>query len=278
MSSASTGSLKPAPGNVCGCLFDLDGTLYQGGEIVPGTVEMLSRLREAAIPYRFVTNTTRQPRAAIVANLAQLGIEAELEDCLTAPLAAAAWLKARAVERILPLLEESTLQDLDQFVIDRHQPEVVLVGDLGSQWSFEILNTAFRALMQGAELVAVQRNRYWRDRDGLILDAGAFVAALEYSTGKSAQVVGKPSPEFFAAATASLGLAADQVVMIGDDLEGDVEGARAAGLRAIAVRTGKYRTDDEERAQRVSDRVLDSVADLPEWLGLEPRSQTERHP
>jgi len=251
-----------------GCLFDLDGTIYQAGRIITGAAETLRQLQDAGIPYRFVTNTTRKPRAEVLAYLAQMGIQAEPEDCLTAPIAAGAWLEAHSVERIFPLLHEPTLEDLDQFVIDRQQPEVLVVGDLGDDWTLQILNQAFQALMQGAELVALQKNRYWRRHDQLILDAGAFVAALEYSSGKKAQLVGKPSPEFFHTATRVLGLPPDQVVMIGDDLEGDVEGARLAGLRGVAVRTGKYRPEDEKRALEVSDQVLDSVADLPAWLSL----------
>lgn len=261
-----TNTAKSSAAPIRGCLFDLDGTLYQSDRVVAGAAETLQWLRDAGLPFRFVTNTTRKPRAEIVERLAVLGITASPDDCLTAPIAAAAWLEARSFERILPLLHEPTLQDLTGFRIERRHPEAVLVGDLGSAWSFERLNEAFRALMRGAELVAVQKNRYWRGQDDLVLDAGAFVAALEFSSGKQAHVIGKPSAEFYHTAIRSLGLPANQVVMIGDDLEGDVEGARAAGLRAIAVRTGKYRAADEERAQRVSDRVLDSVADLPAWL------------
>lgn len=251
-----------------GCLFDLDGTIHQAGELIAGAAETLQQLQDAGIPYRFVTNTTRKPRAAVVAHLAQMGIQTSPESCLTAPIAAGAWLQARAVERIFPLLHEPTLQDLDGFVIDRQRPEFLVVGDLGDDWNFQILNEAFRALIEGAELIALQKNRYWRRKNRLTLDAGAFVAALEYSSGKKARLIGKPSPEFYHAATQALGLAPSRVLMIGDDLEGDVEGARLAGLRAVAVRTGKYRTEDEEQALRVSDQVLDSVADLPTLLAL----------
>ena len=265
-------NLPPTSANTAseirGCLFDLDGTIYQAGEVIPGAAETLQRLSDVGIPFRFVTNTTRKPRAEVVAYLAQLGIETTPEICLTAPVAAAAWLQARGVERIFPLLHEPTLQDLAGFVIDRERPEVLVVGDLGDDWNVQILNQAFQALMRGAELVALQKNRYWRRHDQLVLDAGAFVSALEYSSGKTAQIVGKPSREFFHTATEELGLPAEQVVMVGDDLEGDVEGARQAGLRGIAVRTGKYRVEDEERALRSSDKVLDSIADLPSWLAL----------
>jgi len=253
---------------VGGCLFDLDGTLYQADHLIDGAAETLQRLRDADVPYRFVTNTTRKPRAEVVAHLLSLGIEAQEDECLTAPVAAAAWLKAHGARRILPLLHSPTWKDLGDLEIDGENPEFVVVGDLGEDWTFQVLDDAFRALMQGAELVAIQKNRYWRRGDHLSLDAGAFVAALEYSSGKKAQLVGKPSADFFHTAATLLGLPPNQVVMIGDDLQGDVEGARLAGLRGVAVRTGKYRPEDEEEARRIGDAVIDSVADLPDWLAV----------
>jgi ribonucleotide monophosphatase NagD (HAD superfamily) len=106
--------------------------------------------------------------------------------------------------------------------------------------------------------------RYWRAEDGLRLDAGAFVRALEYAAGRTAVVVGKPDQEFYGAAVAALELAADQVVMVGDDIHTDVEGARRAGLTGVLVRTGKFSASDLHRGVDV-DAVLDSVADLPRW-------------
>jgi ribonucleotide monophosphatase NagD (HAD superfamily) len=82
----------------------------------------------------------------------------------------------------------------------------VVLGDLAAGWTFDVLNRAFRQVLAGARLVALQRNRYWKTADGLSLDAGPFVAALEYATGATATVVGKPSAAFFALATAALGV------------------------------------------------------------------------
>jgi HAD superfamily hydrolase (TIGR01458 family) len=144
------------------------------------------------------------------------------------------------------------------------------VGDLAEDWNFAILNNAFRNLMGGAELVAIQRNRYWHTGDGLALDAGPFVAALEYGSGKAATLIGKPSPAFFGTAALELGLAKAEIAVVGDDLETDVLGARQAGMAGVAVRTGKYRPGDEARARRMADAVLDSIAELPGWIGLRP--------
>ena len=94
------------------------------------------------------------------------------------------------------------------------------------------------------------------------------MAALEHGSGKTATLVGKPSPDFFAAAARELGLPHHRIAVVGDDLESDVAGARAAGMTGLAVRTGKYRPRDEERARQAADAVLDSIAEVPGWLGL----------
>ena len=117
--------------------------------------------------------------------------------------------------------------------------------------------------MEGAELVALQKNRYWQDRGGLSLDAGPFVAALEYASGKSAAVVGKPEENFFRIALEDMGLEAHEVAVVGDDAEADVAGAKKAGLSGIQVRTGKWRPGDDAGE---ADLVLDSVAELPRAL------------
>jgi HAD superfamily hydrolase (TIGR01458 family) len=146
----------------------------------------------------------------------------------------------------------------------------VVVGDLGEGWSYSELNRALRLLMSdpAIPLLALGMTRYWRAEDGLRLDAGAFVRALEYAAGRTAVVVGKPDPTFYGAAVDALGVPADQVVMIGDDLHTDVEGAQLAGLKGVLVRTGKFSASDLTGSVR-PDAVLDSVADLPRrWAEL----------
>jgi HAD superfamily hydrolase (TIGR01458 family) len=121
-------------------------------------------------------------------------------------------------------------------------------------------------LLDGARLVAVQKNRYSQGEKGLELDAGAFVAALEYSAGVVAEVVGKPTPAFFEAAARMLDRPAHELAMVGDDLRSDVGGAQRAGMHGVLVRTGKFRPGDERDPQVRPDAVLESVADLPRWL------------
>jgi HAD superfamily hydrolase (TIGR01458 family) len=141
-----------------------------------------------------------------------------------------------------------------------------VLGDLGEGWDFSTLNRAFRQVMDGALLLALQKNHYWLTPEGLTLDAGPFVAALEYASGREAAVVGKPSPAFFELAAASLGCDKEHIAVVGDDVEADVAGAQAAGMLGVLVRTGKFREDHLRRSGVVPDRVLDSVASLGELL------------
>jgi len=236
---------------VKGVLLDLDGTLYDAGEVIPGAVEAVETLRRAGVPLRFVTNTSRFSRREVGQYLDSFGISAEPEELFTTTVGAAAWLQARDIKRVALCLP------------DRENPEAVIVGDLGEEWTFEVLNRAFRWVLQGAQLVATHTNRFWRTADGPTLDAGPFVAALEYATGARATVVGKPSTEFFESAARSFGLGPADVAMVGDDLVNDVAGIQALGGKGILLRTGKCSQSELDDSDIQPDMVLDSIADLP---------------
>lgn len=224
-------------------LIDLSGVLYQGGAPLPGAAGALARLRRAGLPLRFLTNTTRSPRRRILERLRAMGLEIREDELYSAPQAALDHLLAHGLRPWLlihPDLEE------DFAAVPREPANAVLVGDAGGAFTYERLNTAFRLLLERAPLLAMGRNRYFRDADGrLSLDAGPFVAALEYAAGVEAVVLGKPAAEFYHAVLHDLACAPGDAVMIGDDVEADVHGAAAAGLRAVLVRTGKYRPGDE---------------------------------
>jgi HAD superfamily hydrolase (TIGR01458 family) len=246
---------------VRGLLVDLDGTLYVGDEPVEGAREAIGKVKAGGLEIRYVTNTTRRPRRKVSEHLLSLGFEVEEAEIFTPARAAAGLIGDRSC---YPLVDESLLEDLQGITLTEVHPDHVLVGDLGEGFAYGRLNAAFRCLMDGAELVALQRNRYWRTEDGLALDAGPFVAALEYASGKSATVVGKPAKSFFRLALGDLQLRSHEVAMVGDDAEADVAGAQAAGLKGIQVKTGKFHPGGEG----APDLLLDSIAKLPEVLGV----------
>lgn len=257
-------------GGMAGVLLDLDGVVYVGDSAIPGAAETVAWLTREGIPYRYVTNTTSRPRSAIVEKLAGLGIATDPSQILTPGVAAAAWLRHEEIERPALFVPDATATEFTGMQPLPARAEegagAVVVGDLGSGWDFTTLNRAFRLLMSDSRvpLVALGLTRYWRADDGLRLDAGAFVRALEYASGREAVVLGKPDPAFYRAAVDELRLTPDHVVMVGDDLRTDVEGAQRAGLAGVLVRTGKF-TESDLHQDAAPDAILDSIADLPHW-------------
>jgi HAD superfamily hydrolase (TIGR01458 family) len=259
----------PAPlEGVEGLLLDLSGVVYVQDDAVPGAVDALRELRGNDIPIRLVTNTTMRPRRSILERLERLGIEADPSELITpATLAARRCAEAGYASVSLVVLDELR-EDLAGLEEGDASVDAVIIGDLGEGWDYGILNRAFRRLMDGAELIALQKNRYWETSDGLSLDAGPFVSALEYATGREAEVVGKPSPAFFELAVGELGVSADHAAMVGDDVEADIGGAIDAGLAGILVRTGKYREDLVRASGIEPTATVGSIADLPKLLSI----------
>ena len=257
-----TGSLE----GVRALLVDLEGTVYQDGRLIPGAAEALAAAGERGIGHVFVTNTTSRPRSVLARELSAMGLRVEPSRLFTAPLAARAHLASRGVRRAHFLLRPALLEDFGGIEPADRGAEAVVLGDLGEEMTYARLNRAFRLLLEGAELVALARNRYWRAADGMMLDAGPFVAALENACGKAATLAGKPSPAFFAAALAPLSASPEEAAVIGDDLESDVGGGQAAGMRGVLVKTGKFRPGELDASTVRPDAVLDSLADLPRLL------------
>jgi HAD superfamily hydrolase (TIGR01458 family) len=263
-------SLMPEPARTVAYLLDLDGTLYSGGAVVPGAPEALERLRRHGVPFRLVTNTTTRSRAMLVERMRGYGFEVAPEEIFTATLAGAALAREFGMDVVSPFLPDPALEDLAGLELvggtsgrRGAMPEAVMLGDLGERWTHAMLQEAFEYVMAGARIIALSRDRYWRKDDRLVLDVGPFAAALEYATGSDASVAGKPSPAFFAAALAGMGLPASAAVaMVGDDLWSDVQGAQRAGLEGWLVRTGKFREAALRDSGITPNRVLPSVAAL----------------
>jgi len=248
-------------------LLDLDGVLYVEDEPVAGAGAAVERLRERELALRFVTNTTAHSRSATLEKLHRLGFPIDPEELVTPAALAVRHCVERGLRRVSLLMNDEVKRDFGALEEDEQDPQAVIVGDLGERFGYSTLNRAFRQLMAGAELVALQKNRYWLRENGLSLDVGPFVAALEYATATDAYVVGKPAPGFFGEILSGLGLEAAAVLMVGDDVESDIGGALAAGLPAVLVRTGKYREDAVRASGVEPTATVDSIAALPDLLG-----------
>ena len=274
-----------------GLLIDIDGVLAVAWQALRGAPAALERLRAAGIPFRLVTNTTSRPRAEIAAALCATRLPVVADEILSAPTATAGYLKEHVGRgRCLVLSSGSVGADLAGVDAVHLAPDgtvagtgkrptarslsAVVLGGAGPEFTHEAVNAVFELVLDGVPLVAMHRNLSWKSADGLQIDAGAYLAALEQATGVTATVLGKPDSAFFAAALDSLGVPAGEAAMIGDDIDADVLGAQAAGLTGMLVRTGKFRPEQLDRAAGTPDLVI-------ELLRRHPRAGSvcrNRHP
>ena len=257
---------RPRAGVVC---LDVDGTLTDGvrGPALPGAVQALRAIRAAA-PVRLVTNTTSVPVRDLARYLAGLGL-LDSDDALFTPhVVARRVLPAREHAAGLLIADPGQREELSWFREDPDGPSVLLATEAHA-WTVEALQPAFRRLLAGAAFYTMTRNRYFLRDDAMVTDLGAVAAFLAYASGREPETLGKPSQTMFEAVARDAGAGLDELTMVGDDAEFDVAAAVALGLRGVLVRTGKYRADDETRVTPAPTAVLDSIRDLPRWLGIE---------
>ncbi|XP_046344976.2 haloacid dehalogenase-like hydrolase domain-containing protein 2 [Haliotis rufescens] len=250
-------------------LIDLSGTLHIEDEEVPGSVEALKRLRESDLKVRFVTNTTKESKRVLLQRLNQIGFDVALDDVFTSLTAAHDAVREKKLRPML-LLDDRAMEDFDD--IDTEDPNAVVVGLAPDKFHYDVLNSAFRLLLNGCPLIAVHKGRYYRRKDGLALGPGPFVAGLEYATGTTAEVVGKPETRFFLSAIRDMDCQPGQCVMIGDDVRDDVGGSQTAGMIGILVKTGKYQDGDEGKISPPPSHV---ASDFPHAVDIILGSQQQ---
>lgn len=246
-----------------GVLLDIAGVLEQDGAAVPGSLEAVAQLKAMGYPLRFITNTSRRCRAALCQDLRRLGYPVDESDVFTAPMAIRSRLEQQQLE---PLLLIDPKLSADFAGLSGSGGTAVVLCDAADGFTYAALNQAFQSLLDGAPLLAVGDNRYYRANAQFMLDAGPFVRALEYAAGCKAEILGKPAADFFHAAAADMGCQPADTLMVGDDINADVLGALAAGLQACLVRTGKYRPGDEQKLHNTPALVHDDLAQLAQTL------------
>jgi HAD superfamily hydrolase (TIGR01458 family) len=254
--------------DVDGLLLDIDGVLAISWQPITGSVEAMRWIRQRGLPFRLITNTTTHTRSDLAATLGSAGFDVAPEEIVTAVVATVTHLKAEHPDAPVYVLSDGDARDdLEgvRLVDDPEDAEVIVIGGACDDFSYDTLNRCFRRVMDGAALVGMHRNLYWRTAEGWQLDGGAFLAGIEEAAGVRAAVCGKPSPDYFTSVLALLGTSADRSLMVGDDIVNDVNGAQAAGIRAVLVRTGKFQGSDLSKGS--PDAVVDALDALPGILG-----------
>jgi HAD superfamily hydrolase (TIGR01458 family) len=264
MGTSSVQERSDSATGICGVLLDLGGVIYVGNSPIEGALAAVEHLRDAGLPLRFITNTTRRSKRQVMADLREMGLHVSSDELLTPALLARDYLEKHMLS---PFLVVHPNLDEDFAGLAPGRAEAVIVGDAGEHFTYDRLNRAYRKMIDGAELLALAKNRNFKDADGeLSLDAGPFVAALEFAANKKAVLFGKPSADFFNTAVDNLHCRAGQVVMIGDDAEADVEGAITSGLKGILVRTGKYRPGDESKLGSRPSYLAENLDEATHWI------------
>lgn len=250
-----------------GILLDIDGVLHVSMKPIAGAAETLSWLAQHNYQTCFVTNTTTISQIALAERLQQIGLPVAEHAILTAPVATANYIRRNFPgRRCWVLTKGATAIDFAGIELVEDHADVVVIGGAEELLTYETLNHAFQMLMDGAALLAMHTNRYWRTTSGLQLDSGPFVRALEAATGKEAIVLGKPNAAFFTQALDMMKLPANEALMVGDDIENDIAGAQQTGIRAALVLTGKHGKDHPLLQSIHPDITFASIADLPDYL------------
>ena len=245
-------------------LIDINGVLYTDNIPIDGAAETIDYLRDNKFSFRFISNATQSCRATLHRKLKRFGLDVREKELFTAPVATARHIKKTGMRRCYMIITGDVYKDFKKEGILRtdKRPDHVVIGDAGKDFTYERMNKAFNYILEGADIIAMEKDRYWRSPDGLALCGGPYTAALEYSTGQKAHLIGKPSREFLRMALADMKAKPKDAIAIGDDLITDIAGAQRAGMRGFLVTSGKHKKADVKKSVIKPDAMLDSIADL----------------
>ncbi|MBI1735615.1 MAG: HAD-IIA family hydrolase [Candidatus Rokubacteria bacterium] len=249
-----------------GWLFDLDGTIYRGEDLIPGADRVVKALRDDGRRVAFLSNKPLYTRVDYAEKLTRLGIPAGPDDVVNSSIVLArhlAKLDAGAPVFVIgepPLIAELAAHGFE--VRPDHRVRWVVIA-FDRTFDYAKLDTALQAVRQGARLIATNPDRTCPTEDGEIPDCAGMIAAVEAVTGHQVEViVGKPSPIILEVALATLGVGASDAVIVGDRIETDIVMGRRLGLATVLVLSGITRGDDPRIAELAPDLVLPSVAEL----------------
>lgn len=254
-------------------LIDLDGTVHFKGELIAGAAEAIERLRENGLRLLFLTNIDSASPQEIAERLERVGLEIDPAEIMNPLQAGRAYVQNRT-GRVFCLMPKHLAREFDFPGRGADPVRFVVVGDPRENGSYAELNAAFRHIMNGAEIVALQKGRFFYTADGVNLDTGAVVAMLEYAASRQAVVIGKPSAAFFSAALERVGVQANEVAVVGDDIYSDIAGAAGMKMPSVLVRTGKSSQQPPLPEGPQPTWTIDSIAGLPGLLGLGRTTKT----
>ena len=249
-------------------LIDINGVLYTDHKPIPGAAETIDFLRDNGYVFRFISNATQSCRKTLHKKLQGYGFSIKEEEVFSAPVATVKYIKATGKTRCFLLTTGDVCKDFtnEGIILTDKDPDYVVVGDAGSDYTYEKMNKAFNLLLEGSDLIAMEKDRYWKSPDGLALCAGPYTVALEYASGKKSMLIGKPSKHFLKLALADMKAKPKETIALGDDLITDILGAQKLGMKAFLVTTGKHKKEDIKKLKIKPDAVLESISGIKKKL------------
>jgi NagD protein len=247
-----------------GYLIDMDGVIYRGSEPIPGAADFIRHLQQNDIPYLFLTNNSAYTPLDVAVKLKKFDIETSPEHVYTSALATAEFVHRQKPGGTAFVIGEggllNALNDV-HYAISREAPDYVIVGE-GRVLNYELVEQAHRLIMEGAHLISTNSDTWCPTDAGPRPGCGAIVALLEAASGRKAYHVGKPNPFMMRVARKRIGLRTDEVIMIGDTMETDIQGAAELGFESILVLTGSSTRQTLRKYPFSPTRVVESIAEL----------------
>ncbi len=255
--------------NIKGILSDIDGTLYFKGIPIPGAIDAINNLRDLGKKFLFFTNTDSKSPKTVLKILQDYGFTIYEEEIYTPIIALKEFLSKYPNKKSYFVTTQEVEQEFQNFpqVEGVNVPDFVILGDFHDNWDVHRLNKAFKYVFKGAKLLGTQGNKYYLDRNGEpIIDTGSFVQMIASAANITPKIFGKPSKEYFLQALEKINLSANEVFVIGDDIESDIQGAINAGIKGILVKSGKGQFYDPNKTQIKPFMIIESFNSILELL------------
>jgi len=253
-----------------GILSDIDGTLYFKGKPIPGAIETIDQLREKEIKLLFFTNTDSKTPKNIYKLLREYGFKLNEREIFTPLIALKEFLYDKLDSKVYLVATEEVHDEFKDFhqIEGDEVPDFVIISDFHDNWDVNRLNNAFKYVIKyNSMLLGTQGNKYYLDRNGEpVIDTGSFVQMIATAANVKPTIFGKPSKEYFMQALKKLDLPASKTVVIGDDIESDIQGAHNANLRGILVKTGKGQFYKSSEKDIEPYKIIDSISSILELM------------
>jgi len=246
-------------------VFDLDGTVYVGQNLIPGALEIIDLLRRRA-KVCFLTNNSSRSKAQYLQKLSGLGLDVTEDELLTSTDAAVMYLEQNCPGAgVYALATPDVLGELTArgIRLDDKNPDVVLLT-YDTALTYQKLADTAVFLKRGAKYVATHADLTCPAEEAYLPDAGSFMALIEAATGRRPDAVcGKPGPVLARAIAQRYGVPAKNTAMFGDRQYTDILFAKQNGMRSVLVLTGESKPG-EITVQ--PDLVLGSIADISKLI------------